>query len=68
MNDYNDVKKVANKIGLINIDTGIVEYPALDKKENVFQNLNITLVDALNKRIEFLKLVIRELNLQNIIG
>lgn len=33
----------------------------------VFPNLNITLVDALNKRIEFLKLVIRELNLENII-
>ena len=32
----------------------------------VFPNLDITLVDALNKRIEFLKLVIRELNLQNI--
>ena len=32
----------------------------------VFPNLNITLVDALNKRIEFLKLVIRELNLENI--
>ena len=31
-----------------------------------FPNLNITLVDSLNKRIEFLKLVIRELNLQNI--
>ena len=34
----------------------------------VFPNLNITLVDALNKRIEFLKLVIRELNLKNIIA
>ena len=34
----------------------------------VFPNLNITLVDALNKRIEFLKLVIKELNLQNIIA
>ena len=32
----------------------------------VFPNLNITLVDALNKRIEFLKLVIKELNLKNI--
>ena len=32
----------------------------------VFPNLNITLVDALNKRIEFLKLVIKELNLENI--
>lgn len=32
----------------------------------VFPNLNITLVDTLNKRIEFLKLVIKELNLKNI--
>lgn len=32
----------------------------------VFPSLNITLVDALNKRIEFLKLVIKELNLKNI--
>lgn len=32
----------------------------------VFSNLNITLVDALNKRIEFLKLVINELKLKNI--
>lgn len=32
----------------------------------VFPNLNITLVDALNKRIEFLKLVIKELNLKKI--
>ena len=32
----------------------------------VFPNLNITLVDALNKRIEFLKVVISELNLENI--
>lgn len=34
----------------------------------VFPKLNITLVDALNKRIEFLKLVIKELNLENIIA
>ena len=32
----------------------------------VFPRLNITLVDALNKRIEFLKLVINELKLENI--
>lgn len=32
----------------------------------VFPHLNITLVDALNKRIEFLKLVIKELNLKSI--
>jgi len=32
----------------------------------VFPNLNITLIDALNKRIEFLKNVINELKLENI--
>lgn len=32
----------------------------------VFPNLKITLVDALNKRIEFLKLVIKELQLEEI--
>lgn len=32
----------------------------------IFPKLNITLVDALNKRIEFLKVVIEELNLKNI--
>ena len=32
----------------------------------VFPNLQITLVDALNKRINFLNIVIKELNLKNI--
>ncbi len=32
----------------------------------VFPNLKVTLVDSLNKRIEFLKTVIRELNLKDI--
>lgn len=34
----------------------------------VFPNLNLNLVDALEKRINFLKLVIKELNLKNIIA
>lgn len=32
----------------------------------LFPNLKITLIDSLNKRIEFLKIVIKELKLQNI--
>lgn len=32
----------------------------------LFPNLKITLIDSLNKRIEFLKIVIKELNLNNI--
>lgn len=32
----------------------------------LFPNLKITLIDSLNKRIEFLKIVIKELNLKNI--
>lgn len=32
----------------------------------VFPNLNITLMDSTNKRCEFLKMVIKELNLENI--
>lgn len=32
----------------------------------LFPNLKITLIDSLNKRIEFLKIVIKELNLENI--
>jgi len=32
----------------------------------IFPNLKITLIDSLNKRIEFLKIVIKELNLNNI--
>ena len=32
----------------------------------VFPNLNVTLVDSLNKRLEFLKEVIKELDLKNI--
>ena len=32
----------------------------------IFPNLKITLIDSLNKRIEFLKIVIKELNLENI--
>lgn len=32
----------------------------------LFPNLKVTLIDSLNKRIEFLKIVIKELNLNNI--
>ena len=55
---------LTKKQELCDIGTG-AGFPGIVLKI-VFPNLNITLVDALNKRIEFLKLVIKELNLKNI--
>ena len=52
------------KLSVCDLGTG-AGFPGIVLKI-VFTNLNITLVDALNKRIEFLKLVIKDLNLQNI--
>lgn len=49
---------------LCDIGTG-AGFPGLVLKI-IYPNLKITLVDSLNKRIEFLKLVIKELNLENI--
>lgn len=49
---------------LCDIGTG-AGFPGLVLKI-IYPNLKITLVDSLNKRIEFLKLVIKELNLNNI--
>lgn len=49
---------------LCDIGTG-AGFPGLVLKI-IYPNLKITLVDSLNKRIEFLKLVIKELNLKNI--
>ena len=49
---------------LCDIGTG-AGFPGLVLKI-VFPNLKVTLLDSLNKRIEFLKKVIDELNLQNI--
>ena len=53
-----------NNLDVCDIGTG-AGFPGIVLKI-VFPNLNITLVDALNKRVEFLKLVINELNLKNI--
>lgn len=54
-----------NKINtLCDIGTG-AGFPGLVLKI-VFPNLKITLLDSLNKRVEFLKIVIEELNLDNI--
>lgn len=49
---------------LCDIGTG-AGFPGLVLKI-VFPNLKITLLDSLNKRVEFLKIVIEELNLDNI--
>ena len=49
---------------LCDIGTG-AGFPGLVIKI-LFPNLKVTLVDSLNKRIEFLKKVIKELNLENI--
>lgn len=49
---------------LCDVGTG-AGFPGLVLKI-IYSNLKITLVDSLNKRIEFLKLVIKELNLKNI--
>jgi len=55
---------LTKKIKVCDIGTG-AGFPGIVLKI-VFPNLEITLVDALNKRIEFLKNVIKELNLKNI--
>lgn len=51
-------------LSLIDIGTG-AGFPGLVLKI-VFPNIKITLLDSLNKRIEFLNKVIKELNLKNI--
>lgn len=61
------ITKVINlnqNLSLIDIGTG-AGFPGLVLKI-VFPTLNITLLDSLNKRIEFLNKVIKELNLKNI--
>ena len=51
-------------LSLVDIGTG-AGFPGLVLKI-VFPNLKITLIDSLNKRIEFLKFVINELGLKDI--
>ena len=61
INKVIDLKEINN---LCDVGTG-AGFPGLVLKI-VFPNLQITLVDALNKRINFLNIVIKELNLKNI--
>jgi len=56
-----DLNKIDN---LCDIGTG-AGFPGIVLKI-LFPNLNVTLVDSLNKRINFLNVVIKELNLNNI--
>ena len=60
----NKVIDLNQELSLIDVGTG-AGFPGLVLKI-VFPNLKITLVDSLNKRIEFLKLVIKELDLKDI--
>ena len=53
-----------NEYTLLDLGTG-AGFPGIPLKI-MFPNLNITLVDSLNKRIDFLNIVIDELNLENI--
>ncbi len=52
------------ELSLVDIGTG-AGFPGIVLKI-LFPNLKITLIDSLNKRIEFLKLIIKELNLKDI--
>ena len=52
------------ELTLADIGTG-ARFPGIVLKI-LFPNLKITLIDSLNQRIEFLKIVIKELNLNNI--
>ena len=60
----NKIVDLTEKLTLVDIGTG-AGFPGLVLKI-VFPNLKITLIDSLNKRIEFLKLVINELGLKDI--
>ena len=51
---------------LLDVGTG-AGFPGLVLK-TIFPNLNVTLVDSLNKRIKFLNSVIEKLNLKNIVA
>jgi len=60
----NKIIDLSKDLSLVDIGTG-AGFPGLVLKI-VFPNLKITLIDSLNKRIEFLKLVIKELGLKDI--
>ena len=57
---------LTKNISVCDVGTG-AGFPGLVLKV-VFPNLNVTLVDALNKRVKFLNEVIKELNLKNIVA
>ena len=60
----NKIIDLNQNLSLVDIGTG-AGFPGLVLKI-VFPNLKITLIDSLNKRIEFLKFVINELGLKDI--
>ena len=60
----NTIVNLKQDLSLVDIGTG-AGFPGLVLKI-VFPNLKITLIDSLNKRIEFLKEVIKELGLKDI--
>jgi len=60
----NKIVDLKQDLSLVDIGTG-AGFPGLVLKI-VFPNLKITLIDSLNKRIEFLKEVIKELGLKDI--
>ena len=60
----NKIIDLNQNLSLVDIGTG-AGFPGLVLKI-VFPNLKITLIDSLNKRIEFLKFVINELELKDI--
>ncbi|CAH1849876.1 Ribosomal RNA small subunit methyltransferase G [Convivina praedatoris] len=53
-----------NDISLVDVGAG-AGFPSLPLKI-LFPNLNVTMIEALNKRVSFLKNVIRELNLDGV--
>lgn len=59
-----DEKELSNNLKVIDIGTG-AGFPGIPLKI-VFPNLNITLLDSLNKRLVFLQEVIEKLGLENI--
>ena len=63
--EFNLIKKIMDgeKVSVIDIGTG-AGFPSIPLKI-VFPNLEITMLDSLNKRINFLNIVIDELDLNN---
>lgn len=62
----NNVLDMSQKMSICDIGTG-AGFPGIVLKI-LFPSLSVTLVDALKKRVNFLNLVIEELNLKNIVA